>query len=126
MTGMADQVLLNNEIGVYVKLSVGIANPFRNNTENWADHTIKPTIVHFNQYTGPGNSDWDLYPLGSLDSGTDVTRSGRNIDNRTGMNPKGPIVTTILESNSASNCNIFEYVRGTLGLVYRHSPWHGT
>ena len=42
------------------------------------------------------------------------------------MKPQEPILTTIPESNSASNCNIFKLVRRTLDLVYRGSQWHDT
>ena len=70
-----------------MKLSVVVANPFRNHKANRKKPTIQPTIVHFNQATVPGHSDWDYFPLGSLDSGTDVPISGRNIYNHTGMNP---------------------------------------
>ena len=76
-----------------------IADPFSTDTENRTDPTIQPTVVHLNQATGLGNSDRNHPPLISLDSGTDVPISGRNIYNRTGMNPQGPIVTTIPEYN---------------------------
>ena len=72
---------------------MGIANPFTTDTENRKDPTIQPTIVHFNQATVPGHSDWNHFLLSSLYSGTDVLRSGRNIDNCTGMNPQVPIMT---------------------------------
>ena len=86
---------------------MGIVNPFRNDTENLTDPTIEPTIYRFNQATRLGHSDQNNYPLGSLDSDTDLSRSGRNIDNRTGMNPHGTIVTTTQESNRAKNYDIF-------------------
>ena len=82
-------------------------------------------MVHSNQLTVPGNSDREYFPLVSLDSGTAVPRSGRNIDNRTGMNPQVPIVTTISESNSVSNWNIFNFIRGKSDISYRFSLWHG-
>ena len=127
MTGTEQptQVLLPTKIGGSIKLLVGIANSFKTNKVNRMDLTIRPTIVHSNQLTIPGHSDQDYFLLGSLDSGTDAPISGPNIDNRTRMNPHGPIVTTILESNSASNCNIFDSFRGKSDLAYRGSPWHG-
>ena len=73
-----------------------------------------------------GYSDLDHPPLGILDSGTDVPRYGRNIDNRTGMNPQVPIVTTIPDSNRSNNCDILNLVIKTLNISYRGSPWHGT
>ena len=75
--------------------------------------------------TGPGHSDQNHLPIGSLNSGIDVPRSGRNIDNPTGMNPQGPIVITISESNRANNCDIFNLVRKTSHLTYRGSPLYG-
>ena len=45
--------------------------------------------------TGPVHSGWNHFPIRSLNSGIDVPRSVRNIYNRTGVNPQGPIVTTI-------------------------------
>ena len=90
------QILLpTTEIGGSVKYFMSIENPFRTNTENWMDPIIQPTLLQFNQATGLGHSDWYYFPLGSLNSGTDVPRSGRNICNRSGVNPQGPIVTTI-------------------------------
>ena len=41
------------------------------------------------------------------------------------MNPQGSIGTTIQESNSAGNWNIFDSVRGTSDLAYRGLLWHG-
>ena len=58
-TEQLDQVLLLTETGGYIKLLVGIANPFRPNTENWTDPTIQPTIAQSNQFTGPVHSDWE-------------------------------------------------------------------
>ena len=115
MTGIEQpaQVSLSTEIGGSVKFSVGITNPFRTNTTNRTDPNIQPTTVHCKQATVLGHSDQYHTPLWSLDSGTDVPRSGRNIDNRTSMNPEGPIVTTIPYSNSAGNFNILYLVRIT-------------
>ena len=90
------------------------------------DPTIQPTIVHLNQLAGPGHSDWNHFFIGSLNSGIDVPISNRNIDKRTGMNAQGPTVTTTQESNRSNNCEIFYFVRKTLYLAYRVSPWHGT
>ena len=67
--------------------SVIIANTLRTDTENWMDLTIQPTIFHLNQATGPGHNERNHFPIGCLNSGIDVPRSGRNIDNPTGMNP---------------------------------------
>ena len=91
------------EIGGAVKHSMGIAHLFKADTSNKRDPTIKPTILHFSQDTGPGHIDWNNFPIRILNRVIDVPRSGQNIDNRTGMNPQGPIFTTILESNGANN-----------------------
>ena len=74
----------------------GIAHPFRRHVARQNDPTIQLTIVHPNQTTGWGEIDWDYYPLGSLKSGIDVQSGvfGRNADNRTRVNPQGPIETT--------------------------------
>ena len=63
--------------------------------KNGNNPTIQPTIVHSNQSIVPVHIDWDYFPLGGLYSVTDVPRFRWNHDNRTGMNPQGPIVTTI-------------------------------
>ena len=60
-----------------------------------------------------------------MDSGTDVSISGHNIDKYTGMNPQGPILATISGFNSAINCNIFNSVRRTFYLDYRGLTWYG-
>ena len=60
-----------------------------------------------------------------MDIGTDVPRCGWNIDNITGMNPQGPIVTTIPVSNRSNNCDILYSVRNMEYISYRGSPWHG-
>ena len=112
MKGAADQVSLPNEIGGSVKFLVFISNPFRNQTANFTDPTIQPSI-----FTTKKRLDWDTaiwydFPLGSLGSGTDVPIYQWSIDNRTGVNLQGPIVTMIPESNSTSRCQIFDSVRG--------------
>ena len=56
--------------------------------------------------TGPGHNDRNHFPIGSLNSGIDVPRSGRNIDNRTSMKPQEPIVTTIPDSNREKNLHL--------------------
>ena len=119
-------ITLPTEIGGSAKLSVGIANPFRTHTANWTDSTIQPTIVHSKKATGLGHRDGEFFPLGSLDSVTDVPRSGRNFDNHTGINPQGHIVNTIPESRSVSNCNISDSARRTSDITYLKFPWHGT
>ena len=118
-------VSLPTEIGGHVKFLVGIANSFRNHTENQTDPTIQPIIVHSNQSTRPVHSDWYYLPLRSLDSGTDVPRSRRNIDNLTGMKTQGHIGNMIPESNSASKCEIFKSTRRTYDISYRVFPYHG-
>ena len=113
------------EIGGSVKHSMGISNPFRNDTVNETYRTIWPTIFHLKKKTRPKHSDQNYSLQKSLDSGTDVPISGKNIDNRTGMNPQGLIVAKIPDSNRANNCNIFDFNIGTLDLDYRESFWHG-
>ena len=112
-------------IGGSIKFLVGITNPLRNHKENQKDPTIQPTIMHYNKTTKPGHSGQDCSPLGSSDSGTDVTISRQNIDNHTGMNPKESIMTIILDTHSAKNCNIFDTVGRTLNIAYRGYPWNG-
>ena len=122
-TEKPDQILLTTiEIGG----SVMISNTLRTDTENRTDTTIQPTIVHLRKSTGPGQSDRNHFPIGSLNSGIDVTISGRNIDNRTGMKPQGTIVTTIPESKRMNNCKIFDSISRTSDLAYRGSLWHVT
>ena len=122
------QVLLLTEIGGSVKLLVGITHPFRTHTENRNDPTIQPTTVHSNQVTGLVYSYRDHLPLSSLKSGTDVWIgvSGKNIYNRTGLNPKGPIGTIIPDTNIVSNYDIFNSIIRVLDISYRISLWHGT
>ena len=105
---------------------MGISNPVRTETANWMESTTQPTIVHFNQETISGHIDCNHSPLRSLDSVTDVPRYGRNIDNYTGMNPQGPIVTMLPEYNKVSKCNIFDSVIRTSYHVYREFLWHTT
>ena len=86
MAGMEQpaQILLpNTEIRVFVS----IVDTLRTDTANQTDLTIQPTIFHLNQATGPGHNERNHFPIGGLNSGIDVPRSGRNIDNPTGMNP---------------------------------------
>ena len=99
------------------------ANPLRAGTENRTDPTIKKTIVHFKQTTVPGKIDQNQFPISNLNSGIDVPIHGYNIDNRTGINPQGPIVTTIQESNKTKNCDIFHSFIRTTDLDYGGLPW---
>ena len=90
MTGteQTDQISFPaTEIEGAVKYPMGIANPFRTDAENRTEPAIKPTIVHSYQATVPVHSNQNHPPLESLDSGTDVPRSGRNIDKHNRMNP---------------------------------------
>ena len=107
---------------------VGIVNLFRNHTANQTEPTIQPTIVHYNQATVTGHSDWEYLPLRILDSGTDVRSrgSGKNIDNHAGVNPQGPIVARIPETNIASNYNIFDSIIRSSNLTYRGLSWNGS
>ena len=107
------------EIGGAVKHSMGIANPFRDNTVNQTDPNIQPTIVYFKQATVPVHSDPNHFPLGSLDSGSEVPRSRQNIDNCTKMTLQGPIVTTIPDSNRAKTCKIFDLFIRPSDISYR-------
>ena len=128
MTGteQLSQVSFPTEIGWSIKFFVGIANPFRTNTEYQKDPTIQQTTVQSNQGTVHGHSYQYYLHLGSLDSGTDVTSYVQNIDNRTGMKPQGNIVTTIPESKRMNNCKIFDSISRTSDLAYRGSLWHVT
>ena len=119
------QVSLPTEIVGSVKFLVGIAHPFRTHTFNRNESTIQPTIIHSNQSTIPGHSDRYYSPLGILDIGTGVPRSGRNIDNRTGVNPQGHIGTTISEFNSTSNWKKFDSVSMISDIAYRSLSWNG-
>ena len=73
-----------------------------------------------------GHSDRNIFPIGSLNSGIIVIRSGQNVDKCTEMIPQGPIVTMIPESYIENNCDIFNSVSKTSDLAYRGYPWHGT
>ena len=98
MTGKeqpAQILLMNKKIGG----SISIARTLRTDTANWTDPNIQLIIVHTKQATGLGHSDWNHFPIGILNSVVGVPISRHNIDNRTGLNPQGPIVTTITESN---------------------------
>ena len=91
-----------------------LGKSLRTDTDNWAEPNNQLTIVHFKQATGPRHNGRNYIPIGILNSGIDVTRYVRNIDNHTGMKPQGPIVTTIPESNREKNCSIFDLIRKTL------------
>ena len=91
---------------------MGITDPFRTDTTNRRNPIIQPTIVQFYQDTILVHSDQNHFPIGSLDSGTDAPISGRNIDNRTEMNPQGPIGTTTLESNREKNVTSSTWSKG--------------
>ena len=92
--------------------SVSIANKISSETANRIDSTIQPTIINFKQETGTGHSECNHLSIRSLNGGIDVPRCGQNIDNRTGMNPQGPIVTTIPEYNGYNNCDILTCSEG--------------
>ena len=96
------QVLLPIKTGGYENFSVGIAHPSRSHRASQNESTIQPTIMHSNQPTGLGHSDWEYYPLGIFRNGTDFRSggSGRSIDNRTGTKLLEPTRTIILEINS--------------------------
>ena len=81
--------------------------------------TNQPTIFNINQVTIPRHSDWKHFLIRSFNSGIYVPIYGQNIDNRTGMNPHGPIMTTIQESNRANDCNISDLVNRPLSISYR-------
>ena len=115
------QILLpTTEIGGYVS----ITNTLRTGTAIHTHPNIQPTIFHTKKMTRTGKSDRKYFPIGNLNSGIDVPRSGRNIDNRTGINPQGPIMTTITESDGANNCDIFKSVSRTSDIVYMVSSWN--
>ena len=82
-----------------MSLTTPLGKSIRNDIENWTEPTIQPTIVHLKQATGTGNSDWNHFPIMSLNSGINVLGYGRNIHNLTEMKPHVTIVTTIPESN---------------------------
>ena len=120
MTEELVQVSLLSEIRGPKKLSVVIAHLFSTHRESWNLPTIQPTIVHYNQATGWGNRERDYFTLGILYSGTDIQIRGhrRNINNRTGVYPQVLIITTIPESNSESNRNIFNSIIRTSDISY--------
>ena len=98
MTGTkqpAQILFLTTEMGG----SVSIVNTLRTDTANQTDITIQPTIAHLKQAAVTGLIDQNHFLIGSLNSGIDVPRSDRNFYNSTGMNPHGPIMTTIPMSN---------------------------
>ena len=97
----------------------------RTDTVNQTNPTIKPTIIHINQATIPGHSYPNHFLIGSLNSDVDVPIYGHNIDNRTGVNPQGLIVTTIPESNRANNYDIFDFFRETSNISYMRLLWYG-
>ena len=106
--------------------SVSIAKKLRTDISNRKDPTIQTTIVHLNQWTELWHSGQNHLPTGSFNSVIYVFRSGRNIDNHTGINPQGPIMTTIPESTRSNHCKIFDSVIKTSDLAYRGFPWNGT
>ena len=50
---------------------------------------------------------------------------GRNINNRTRVNPQGPIGTIISETNSARSFGIIDSTSRTFYIVYRGLLWQG-
>ena len=125
MTGKEQQAQIlfpTTEIGG----SINIAIKLRADTANNMEPTIQPTIIHLKQANGTRHGERNHLPIGILNSGIDVPRSGRNIDNHIGMNPQGPIVTTIPESNRANNCDILNSVSKTSDITYTSSPCHDT
>ena len=60
-------------------------------------------------------------------SGTDVRSGGygQNIDNHTGGNAQGTIITIIPKTNSAINWNIFDSISRMLDIAYIGSWWYG-
>ena len=126
MTEQLSQVLLPIESWESENFSIVIAHPFSTQRSIWNDLTIQLTIVHSNQATRWGHSDRDYLPLGILKSDTDVLSkgSGRNIDNRIGVKLKGPIITIIPDTDSDSNCDIFDSVTRTSDISDRSVSWH--
>ena len=79
MTGAEQQAQISfptTEIGGSIKYSMGIANPFRTDTDNQTDPTIQPTIINSIQATVTGHGYRNHPPLGILGSGTDFPRPG--------------------------------------------------
>ena len=117
---------INNLLSESRRMTTPLGKIIRTDIANRMDPTSRPTIAHLNQATVPGHNDPNHFPIGILNSGIDFPRSGNNIDNRTGMKPQGPTVTTIPDSNRANNCSIFESVSIALDIVSRFSPWYVT
>ena len=92
-------------------------NKLRDDTANQTYPTIQLATAQFNQVTATGHSDQKHFPIGILNSGIDVPKYGRNIDNHTDINPQEPIVTTIPESSKTNNCDIFDLVNRKLDLT---------
>ena len=134
--GQPAQVLMPTKIGESVKFLVGIVKPFRTHIKNWMDPNIQPIIVHLNQATCLGHFDWDYSPLRILDSCNDVSRSRRNIDNRTLINQQGPIVccscltSLVLKTNSRYRLRkvillyVYRMVIFTLYYDPTYPPWY--
>ena len=76
-------------------MTTPLGESLRTDTSNWTDPTSQTTIAHINQVTVPGHNNWNNFPIGSLNGGIDVPRSGRNVDNRNGIILQVPIMTTI-------------------------------
>ena len=93
---------------------------------NRIDPNSQPTILHLKQVIKPVKNDRNHLPIRILNIGIDVPRYGRNIDNRTGMKPQGPILTTIPESNRANNLDILNLFIKTLDIFSMVSRWHDT
>ena len=121
-----DQFLLPIETEGYEKFSVGIVYPFRTHRVTRNNLTIQSTIFQYNQATGWGKIDQYYFTLSSLKSYYDVWSGGSrgNIDNRTKVNPQGPLGTIIPETNSLSNSDIFNSVRKTSDISDRIVSWN--
>ena len=103
---------------------MGIANPFKTYKANQMNPNIQPNIFHLIHLTGPVHSGWIHFPISILESGIDVPIYRQNIGNSNEMNPQGPILTMIPESNRENNCNIFDFIRRTSDISYRGSMWY--
>ena len=101
-TEKLDHLSLPIKTGFSEKFLLGIAHPSRIHRARQNALNIKPTIFHSNRTTGWGKIDRES-PLRSFNSGTDVLtgRSGRNIDNHTGVNPQRTIRIINQDINSA-------------------------
>ena len=113
---------LNNLPAESGRMTTMFGKSLRNDTANRMEPTSQKTILYLNHATRLVQNDRNHLPIGSLNIGIDVLRSGRNIYNHTWMKPQGPIVTNIPESNIANNCDIFDSVRKTLDIAYKVSP----